>query len=596
MAALTPLPVFNPPKEDTVAGGFNTPVGWRLDSGKLFPLFPRGDLTTGREILAALGSFWSRHFEDKAELLSHIKGSSIHAVQAYIDWLETLASVSRFSIPIFHRRQWYAIVIKESELNLGDASLLKYGEGVIYDSTYRYGVAVANEFQAVELTEISNVSLILNRIVDPSLSWINGTDFFVENKLLLLRNNPFKNVKIPVNNILDTSGSVIDREVVLWGFNTAEDWHHIYEHFGYAIRRKFDSSEDYRDFVNALWNGLVGGLNTQDFEWAVAAAAGLPVVKETREIVEAIIPYPGRKTAVVTDQHGYIYPADSVARVTVGTIVYSGQTLVDTIRTFDLANFDDVTALIKAERLDDAGRLTTLDTLTASSSAANFSPAPVYLGHRSATKLKPSSEVEPLLFALLIDRSLLGSGYSGALSFRNVVGVIDESNKDSNGITIGKISHVGGGTPDLDLFWNTAHANGIASGKTWLDLLGVPKLAYANPAGWVIEHFLSNNTIVVALRYTKFGKTKLGLQLLELLRRVLAPEKMVIYLVDVEIKDEEAINVTPDCLFPAELTSSSSPIECVGIETLTVPATVITSLTTGVISVDPLIFDANACE
>lgn len=532
------LPV--PPRDVDANGVISAPDGYHLSNGALYAKYPRADVSTGAPILSALGSFWSRHFQDRGTLLGVLRGDSQRFIQAYMNYLEAVACTSRFSCPIWHRKIWYALTIKESELDTGYAAVIKYGDsGIRYDATYRYGVASQDEFHTVQLQDIEHIGVVLNRILDPSLTWVNGIDFFMENGALFFRSNPFKDSRLPVSNVLDSVGNVIDREVVLWGFNVLADWEYLYEHYGYALRRKLTSSISYSNFINSLWNGFVGGLAAADLDWALAAIAGLPMVKEASETIEAILTYP-TKVVVCSNHHCYIYPAGSQVNVTVGQTVYAGQTLVDTVSVFDLANYDDVVALLRAVRITDEGEAVTryIATLSSSSSASGEIK---YVGIRKPSAIKPSATYLPMLHTLPIMKSLLGTGYYGSLGFRNEIGSVDVATTDSNGRIKAKIVTLDGDDDDVDRLWDTAHTNGLAVGKTWLEYQGaVP--AYVNPAGWAIEHFLRNNALVVYLRYTKFGSNALGLNAIETLRQVLPPEKVVLYVVEAEATTAEDLN------------------------------------------------------
>jgi len=121
-----------------------------------------------------------------------------------------------------------------------------------------------------------------------------------------------------------------------------------------------------------------------------------------------------------------------------------------------------------------------------------------------------------------------------------------------------------------------------------------------NPAGWAIEHFLRNHAVVVYLRYTRFGADALGLNLLELLRKTLPPEKLAIFLVDLDVEDVNADNYdTPVC---SDSDSSSSGATCGSVDVISEVAATQDSLdSTNMIGgyvgdLDPFVFYPEACE
>ncbi len=562
------------PAREEVGTSLVVPRGYVLVGGKHIPLHPKGDYSTGWPVLGAIGSFWSQHFEDRGELLGLYRASSALVIQSYLDYMEAIASTSRFEVPIYHRRIWYAIVLRESQLSTGQASMLKYDGTALYDGTFQYGQVIGNRFEKVGLSELKNLSVIFNRLIEPSVNWVSNTDFYVDDDALFLRDNPFEDPRFAVSSLLDEDGNVEDREVVLWAFDSFEDREHIYQHYGYAIRYKIGSSQGYKDLVNAMWNSLVGGPSTKDVEWALAAMAGIPTVLESQETVEAILPHDD-KTVIVTNLNAYIYPAGSVANVSVNDRVFARQSLVDTVSVYDLANYDDVVALLTSARVTDTGQIETRATLGGPSSSSGL-PEGQYLAHRQPSKIKPGLEADqvPLLEILPFGPGLLGEGYGGAISFKNEVGSIDTSVTDTDGNIKARLVTVLGSQVDLDKFWNDAHTEGLANGATWLELLGLPLPSYLNPAGFAIEHFLRNHGLVVYLRYSKFASDAAGLQVTGLLRTVMLPEKLIIYMLDIEASEGD---VSP--------TESADELG-VGIESESLTPTV----------GDPQVYLVNLCE
>ena len=125
MAEFTQTIAPIPPREKQADGSLQTPSGYVLEDGEHTQVYPKGDLSTGWPILSALGSFWLHQFSDRGQLRSLYKDQSLLAVQNYIHYLETVATTSRFACEVFHRRQWYALVIRENSLDVGPAALLK---------------------------------------------------------------------------------------------------------------------------------------------------------------------------------------------------------------------------------------------------------------------------------------------------------------------------------------------------------------------------------------------------------------------------------------------------------------------------------------
>lgn len=542
---------------------------------------PPGDYT-GQALVYALGSFWSQQFQERGILTAYGEASSLLALQNYINYLEAVACVSRFTVPIFHCRAWYALVVKESELNKSGPAVLKYGGSGEYGAGYQYGVPTASDFFTASADELRDIAVVMNRILAPTLTWVSGHEFFVEDGIVYFRNNPFADERIPIRNVVDSTGAIVDRECVLWAFSSRSDQEFIYQHYGYALQRKASSSEGYRDLTNAIWNGLAGGLSAQDLSWALAAIAGLPVVLDPLERVEVVVKQPS-KTVVVTNRRGYIYPAGSIAAYSVGDIVRGGTPLVDTVRVFDLATFADVYELMTSPLADDDGSVTGA---AAASSSSSGLPEP-FTNYHSAAKLAPPTANRATLRRLALPRGLLGAGYVGSLSFANELYAI-ETELDNTGRLKATFGGVDGAPADIDRFWTTAHANGVAA-QTWLELFDV-RIPQVNAAGFIIDNFLRNNAILVHIRVSKLPAGALGISFLDLLRRVLPPEKLLLLLLDVEIIESGELDTDVTC---STLSSSANDPSCD--EVLLVDAEVPPDETVTAIDHGAIVFTINEC-
>ena len=510
------------PLDKSASGAVVVPDGFTELNDELYFTSPPAD-HTARAVVYALGSFWSQQFSSKDILEAFIEGSALLSVQTYLDYLEAVSCVNRFSVPVSHRRVWYALVIRESTMNTSGPAILKYDGFATYGEGYRYGVPIKSSLHTVKIDEIQNVSVLMNNILAPSLTLVQGTDFSISDHLLTLRLNPFSDTRVPLRNVVDSNGKVIDRECVLWAYNTQEDWEYIYQHYAFAIRKRLRSSDSYKSMVNAMLNGIVGGLSNRDLLLVAAAAAGLPVVVDAKETVEKILKHNDR-LVIVTNSHSYIYPVNAVASVVVGQEVFAGDVLVDTVRVFDLANNKDAESLVTSLLLD--------SDITQDSSSAGA--ANVHATYRATAKMYPKSSGRPLLRAMVLPKSLLGDGYTGSLLYANIEGNIT-STMDASGRLKGTITEVYGAQEDIDKFWTNVHTNGVLT-KTWLELYGTG-LSKINPAGFVIDAFLRNNTVVLHLRTSKFSHDAVGLTFLDVVRRVYQPDKLLLVIIDMEAEE-----------------------------------------------------------
>lgn len=512
------------------------PRGYADAAGQRIPLYPKSAYSSGRALLTALGSFWSGHFQSRGILLSKFRGSAQLAIQSYMDYVTTVAAMSHETCPLFRQRIWHALVLRESDLRYGPDSLLQYGEEALYNGAYRYGVPLADASYAFDLSPIKHAGIILNRILAPTLAWVNGSDFHFDAGTLIFQRNPFKDPRIPVRDIVDHTGKVLDREIVLWAFNSLADHAYLYQHYGWILQRKAESSDGYKQFVVGMWRSLTGGMAPRDLEWILSAMAGIPVVLEAQETVEVVVQHSNR-TVVVTDQHSYFYPADSIPRYVAGNVVYAGQCLVDTVSVFDLSSYADVEKLLTSVRLTDQGVTVPLAAeMPTSSSSSAARGSGTYIGYRKPSKIFPATGYLPLVFALPVSRDLLGQGYTTGLAFQNTSGEWDLTASDATGQTVAKLGPVMGSPADVNKLWTDAHARGVASGQPWIDYHR-PLPVQVNPAGFIVENFLGNNAIVVYLRQSRFAAGAPGSAWMEDIRRVLPPEKTLLTLMESDAAD-----------------------------------------------------------
>ena len=71
---------------------------------------------------------------------------------------------------------------------------------------------------------------------------------------------------------------VVDREINLWVYRGQFDWHTTYEQFGYVLGlHAAQSSQQYKDLVNAVFDALVEGTTARAVQAALSAIADVPI-------------------------------------------------------------------------------------------------------------------------------------------------------------------------------------------------------------------------------------------------------------------------------------------------------------------------------
>lgn len=467
-------------------------------------VYPANDLDRPDKLLRLLGSFWSSTYQGVNLVFSSLSTRAQLDAQAYRDFLELIASISRFNVPVFHRENWHFLTFLESQVNNFGALVSLYdnaGIGQTYDAAtnLKYGVPPETTTFSVPCpADLRTAKVVMNRIADPSLVWTDGIDFWrPANGVLTFRENPFNTELIHVQEVFE-EGQVVDRLGGLWVYHGDYDWNIVYEQFGYAIRTQMQSSEGYKSLLNAIFDAMVHGTSSGDYHRAWSAITGIPLAADT-ETVETIVS-DVRSLCVITDKHAYKFPLGSIPVVAAGDRVRAGDPLVDTLQFFEF--------------------------------------------NRGQTPENSD------LSGLALGRGFLAAGYLGDLTFENndVPLVVEQ---DDEGYT--KVSFEIKGYPgDVEKFWEDVHAAGRAKGQTLANLLdqranpiGEPTAAMLpvtiNPLEFLCQNLLRYHGFVVKIRASKLGRQALGIWSADNFRKIVPPETAMIIVVELDHADEPII-------------------------------------------------------
>jgi hypothetical protein len=472
--------------------------------------FVDSDLHDARKLLSLLGSFWSDLYLGVDQVLRHCVGVGEAGYQASIDLVETIASVGRPTVPVFHTEQWYACTLFESAR--GIAPVL-YGEpqAGVFGGGLSYGSSVAPVYAWP--CPVANVDLISNRIYDPSATLVRGVDYVIDSGRLVFLADPFADPRLLPAPVLDATGRLIDRQLTLWLFRPAVDQEHIWVQFGYIMGIRLPSSQGYKDLVNGLLDAIVACTATDQVDAVLAAVTGCPLAGGA-EVVEATPVFAGEQL-VITDARAYRYPTAAVPVVQVGDAVIDGDALVDTVESH-------------------------------------------YLNHGT---------VPDWLDSFSVGEGLLAPGYLSDLTFggTDTPLVVEE---DVDGYT--KVSWALGGFPaDVAEFWAEVHRRGVASGTTLAHLLDLRDLpageptaadlpATINPLTFLASNYLRHNALLVRIKTGGFGPAALGLGQLRHLRRIVPPHEAVLIMLEMPAVADSVIVDGVDGLVDEMLLSYSA--------------------------------------
>ena len=463
----------------------------------------------GPGLLAALGSFWRYYFGDRVLLNDHYRSLGHEQGQLYLDYLNAVAATSRYDTLVFRPEEWHLLILRNSDRD--NIRNIYEKENLTYDGGEQYGAAQTQEalfpIPADEPffgTLAEAPFAIYNRVLYPSKTWTSGIDYDIDRVrgLIRFREDPFESGYVAMRSVYNSSGEIVDTEAAVWIYGGQFDISLMYERWGFVVAEQLKSSANYKDFVNALWDGYVFGPSSEAFSAAASAMLGIPIVLETTEVVEDIV-YEATRLLITTDKHAYSFSTNATSIVAIGATVNGGEQLVDALRIIDL-----------------------------SSGECNYSSVP----------------------GLTFGDDFLSGGYFSTLTFENTqVDVeylgVDEDNK---AVVIFQISGFPG---DIESFWEKAQTLGKATGsQTLAELLDtranpvgqpLPEFlpAQINPLAFVIENILKNNLTIVKVNANAIGDDAPGLGLFKYLRNIIMPHTT--YIVFVEISaDTDTIDLS----------------------------------------------------
>lgn len=469
--------------------------------------YPSWDYNKGYQLLQKLGSFWSDVFADQNKVATFLRASAHERHQTYLNFLETVASVSRFTVPVFHKEYWYLLTAKKSDaaqiLSIYQADDLVYGPQSGTDPARPAGFVQVyggedNPFQTqFDLSLFPNLTnadfTIQNRVINPSKTWVNGLDYEIneERNTLRFRNNLFNDSSVTIRDIYDAAGVKIDEELSLWLYCGEFDLDYVYRQFGYVLGVQLQSSEFYRDLLNAFWDMHVLGPSVSSLMTMLSAAAGVPTILEPVEVVE-VVRQESESWLVVTDKNVYRIPLGATPTVAVDDTVRVGASICNAIQ---------------------------IDELSVSN--------PDY-------SILPQMGIGP---------KYLSGDYFGEITFKNESVLLEYEGLDVDGKA--KIKCQLGGFPgDSDAFWDSAQALGKISGQTPANLLdlrsspvGEPVAlnlpSSINPLHFLLDNFFNTNLFVIRIISSEFNDAAPGMVVFNYLREILPPH--VSYVTYVEL-------------------------------------------------------------
>jgi len=528
-------------------------------------VYPGSDFDRSRNLIAALGSFWARTYTGVDQVHSYVDATAHVANQTYHNLLETIESLSRFDVPLFHTEKLSPLVLKKSERNSARTTIARFDRGneVFNNNNLRFDTAADVPFFSFPLpSALVDVTQLFNRITFPTGVLVKNVDFLIdlERGAIIFVKDPFDN---PVFTKRPATDSGDDEELTLWSFCGQFDYDNVFNQFAYAVGIKLRTSQGYKDLTNAVISGLVeGGATAAVIDSAISAICGLPISVGPVETVERV-DNDYRGLLIVTDKAVYRFPENAVPRVEVEQTITAGTPLVYgvDVHEFFVGNTyarPDENAVLCCPPPNNILTSNAWETLTTET--------------EEELLVDPNDEqcqpVRKTLAALALDSGFLSSCFYGDLVFENRNVPLEVNTQHESGYTYVKF-RLGGYPADVEYFFDEVHARGVAAAelrKTQPDCapkLKIGTLAHLldkrvnaateptanqlpktiNPLRFLVENVLRNNVFVVRISVGALGFDQLGLYNIRHLRQLLPPQTAMIVVFELTADKDK---ITPE--------------------------------------------------
>lgn len=471
-------------------------------------VYPGSDLDRGRDMLALLGSFWSRTYSRADQVNSYAEGTALLAAQNHRNILETVAALSRFDVPLYHTELWTPVVLRKSQRNSVLTSIARFDRTTeLFNGALVFDTAAEQPFFAYPRPEkLVGAGQILDRLIAPTFALSENVDYAIdqERNAIVFVEDPFEQLALLKRGIYE-NGQLVDEEITLWAFQGQFDYEYVYTQFAYSLGIKLRTSSGAKEFMNAVFSGLVnGGATAADLDLALAAITGVAVAREDGEVVE-VLQRDAHGTLIVTDKHVYRFPEDATPVVTIGAQLRAGAALVDSVEIVELT----------------------------------------------------SGIVPETITALALDSGFLSACFYGDLVFENKELPLIVDTAHPSGYTYVRFA-LGGFPADVARFFDELHARGISEALVPVDPC-VPRrqrrgtLAHVldertnpdgeptasnlpatiNPLRFIAENVLRNNVFLVRIKGAALGQNRLGLYNMRHLRQLMPPQAAMIVIYEI---------------------------------------------------------------
>jgi hypothetical protein len=288
--------------------------------------YPASPLDQPGWLLRFAGTAWTE-FNDDGSARDYQTFRANLARQRADDLSAAQLTISRDQTPLYRRLRWLPVRLLASTKQRSDLNVFRYDAEGIYDTSgWIYdGTQPVFGYAFPWQDRWTDVTLLANRIITPSRTWVASVDFRYLLGSLQFRDDPFEDPNVPKQTVLLDNGQT-DEEIVLWAFGLYEDREWLADRWGTPFAYPAASTEFYRQFLVALYEArLRGEISRLGLSQALAGATGRPVAQAAETVLEALEDAAG--WFVATASRIYRLAPATVPSVAVGDELAPGQFL-----------------------------------------------------------------------------------------------------------------------------------------------------------------------------------------------------------------------------------------------------------------------------
>lgn len=288
------------------------------------------EMTTSDSLLRLLGSFWSEIYQDDGQLRTILDGISALQWQSAINMQETEDCIDWSKTPVWHREQWYRLVLRDGQ-QVSTGIPYRYGTELYFGPTdgieRSFGDYRVTFTSYAVSTELAKAACIVNQMRNPTVWLTNGIDFYIDptESLIYFRTDPLTDDRFQKELVSTDDGHV--QQTIIWLHQADIDKQILQTNLGTALKLWANSSERYRELLVAVAEARVGGTTKTLLQRIITAVTQMAFAKTT-ETVLAVVPE-ARQLLVLTDKNVYTAPATATAMVAVADQLSAGDAIFD---------------------------------------------------------------------------------------------------------------------------------------------------------------------------------------------------------------------------------------------------------------------------